>query len=130
MQSTKKTQTLTAKISPPFGDEFEVAAILPLERSSIKERNRIPISMHLSKVGNNTLLGCFVYTIIDRRTGKVHQTLLNNSEEQLVDMSRKISGLVSKKFLVPTYISMSGDWSLEDMVTTVREVVKFVDESF
>lgn len=130
MPATKDTQTLTAKISPVFGDEFEVAATLPHKRPSLRERNRIPISLHLSKVGNNAPLGCYVYTIVDSRTGKVYQTLLNNSEEQLVDLTRKIGGLVSKKFSVPTYISMSGDWSLEDMVTTVKEVVKFVDESF
>lgn len=130
MSISKRTQTLTAQINPVFGEGFEVAAILPLERPKSKERNRIPISLHISKVGNKTVLGCYVYTIIDAKTGKIYQTLLNNSEEHLVDMSKKIGGLVAKKFSVPTYISMSGDWSLEDLISTAKEIIKFIDESF
>lgn len=128
--SLKKTQTVTLKVNPPFGDEFQIAAILPLKRPNINERNKIPISIYLSKVGNNTILGCYVYTIIHYKSNKIYQTLLNNSEETLVDMTKKIGNLLSKKFSVPTYVNLSGDWSLDDLIVTVRETVKFIDESF
>lgn len=130
MSELKKTQTLTSKINPPFGSEFQLAATLPIERPDLNGKNRIPISIHLSKVGTNTELGCYVYTIIDKRTEKVYQTLLNNSEETLVDMTKKIGNLITKKFSVPSYVSLSGDWSLQDLMITVKETVKFIDESF
>ncbi|KAG0684544.1 hypothetical protein C6P40_002673 [Pichia californica] len=130
MTSLKQTQTVTSKINPIFGDEFQIAATLPLERPDTTKKNRKPISIHLSKVGTNTLLGCYVYTIIDKRSDKIYQTLLNNSEETLVDMTKKIGSLISKKFSTPSYVSLSGDWSLEDLMVTVKETIKFVDESF
>lgn len=128
--SLKKTQTVTAKVDPPFGEEFQIAAILPLERPNINERNRIPITIHLSKLGINAILGCYVYTIIYSKTNKIYQTLLNNSEETLVDMAKKIGNLLSKKFSVPTYVSLSGDWSLDDLIVTVKETIKFIEDSF
>lgn len=130
MEGTKKTQTITTKIRPPFGDEFQLAVILPLVRPQKDDVNRVAFSIHLSKVGTNTPLGCYVYTIFDSRREKTHQTLLNNSQEILVDMAKRMGALISKKFHVPTYVSLSGEWSLDDLLATVQATVKFIEESF
>jgi hypothetical protein len=130
MQNLKQTQTVETILSPPFGDKFQIAAILPLSKPIPNTNNKIPISLHLSKVGTNTCLGCYVYTILDSNNGKTYQTLLNNSEETLVDITKKFGNLISKKFFVPTYVSVSGQWSIEDLLTTVQLTIKFIEESF
>lgn len=129
----KKTHTLTTKIDPPFGEEFQIAATLSIIRpgkDNHNNNNRIPISLFLSKVGTDTEMGCYVYTIVHKITGKFYQTLLNNSEETLVDFTKKMGGLISRKFSVPSYVCISGDWSLEELITTIHATVKFIDESF
>lgn len=129
MSSLKKTQTLTTKVKPPFGEEFQIAATLPLERPVKDGTNKIPISIFLSKVGTETALGCYVYTIADKK-GNSFQTLLNNSEETLVDITKKIGTLITKKFNVPSYVCVSGNWTLEDLIVTVQNTVKFIEDSF
>lgn len=130
MPIEKKTQTITSKITPPFGCEFQIAATLPTTKPDSSKIQRVPISVHLSKVGTNTTLGCYVYSIVNQKNGMIHQTLLNNSEEVLVDMCKKIGRLISKKFNVPSYVSLSGFWSLEDLLTTVQSTVKFIEETY
>ncbi|AWU73423.1 hypothetical protein CAS74_001224 [Pichia kudriavzevii] len=129
-EAVRKIHTVTTKVTPPFGDEFQIAATLPLEKPIFNASNRIPITIHLSKTGTNTELGCYVYTILDKRSGRTHQTLLNNSNETLVDMTKKIGALLSKKYHVPTYVSVSGNWSLEDLLATIKSVVAFINESY
>lgn len=130
MNSYLKTQTITTTLEPPTGDKFQLAAILPLVKPTRESINDIPITLHLSKVGADTPLGCYVYSIYDNKKKEVYQTLLNNSEETLVDLTKKIGLLVSKKYEVPTYVSLSGSWSLEDLISTVKLIVDFIDESY
>lgn len=130
MNSYLKTQTITTTLEPIIGDKFQLAAILPLQKPTRETTNDIPITLHLSKVGADTPLGCYVYSIYDKKNNAVYQTLLNNSEETLVDLTKKIGMLVSKKYGVPTYVSMSGLWSLEDLMSTVKLIVDFIEESY
>lgn len=130
MNSYKKTQTITTKINSAIGDEFQLAAILPLEKPKPEQQNLIPITIHLSKAGTDTQLGCYVYSIYDKKNCNVYQTLLNNSEEILVDLTKKIGILLSKKYEVPTYVSMSGSWKLDDLLATVKSLVEFIEQSY
>lgn len=132
MPVDKKTQTITSTITPPFGDKFQIAAILPIEQPIIEtgKLQKIPISIHLSKSGTNTPLGSYIYSIINHRNDEVYQTLLNNSEEFLVDMGMKIGRLISKKFKVPSYVSISGNWNIEELLMTIQLTIKFIQESY
>jgi hypothetical protein len=129
---SKKTQTITTKITPHFGPEFHIAAILPIEPTATttpdSRPSTIPFTIHISKTGSNTPLGCYVYTIPHSK--ETYQTLLNNSTEELVDMGRKLGRLISKKWNVPSYVSVSGDWRLEEFLGAVKETVKFVQDTY
>lgn len=129
MSQLKKSQTITTKIQPPFGEEFQIAAILPTEKPIINKRTTVPISLFLSKSGTDTNLGCYIYSIKDKNED-IHQTILNNSEEDLMDFTKKIGKLVSKKFSVPSYVCISGNWSLEELITTIKYIVEFIEDSF
>lgn len=115
-----------------MGEEFQVAAILPIDKPTkeTKGNNQIPITLHLSKTGTDTPLGCIIYSIYNKRNDKVHQTVLNNSQEILVDLTKKIGSLISKKYCVPVQVSMSGSWNLDDLLTTVKSIVDFIEQSY
>lgn len=125
---SQKIKTLADKIQPIYGDEFQILISVPKQRPNDETRNKIPITVHLSKTGADTELGCYVYSIYGR--GEVYQTLLNNSEETLVDLTKKVGGLISKKYNSPSYVSMSGYWSLEDLIPTIKEVFRFIEGSW
>lgn len=125
---SQKTKTLADKIQPIYGDEFQILISVPKQRPNNDTRNKIPITVHLSKTGAGTELGCYVYSIYGR--GEVYQTLLNNSEETLVDLTKKVGGLISKKYNSPSYVSMSGYWSLEDLIPTIKETFSFIEGSW
>lgn len=115
-----KTSTTTTETSPPI---YIVATVPLLEKKTRKS----PISLHISKSGTNTPLGCYIYSITNPRTNQTHQSVLNNAQETLVDMAKKIGLLVSKKYQVPTYVSVSGEWSFDELLPAVKSTVAFLD---
>lgn len=127
------TKSFSESFSPAFGDQFQGAITIPIEKPSNSTRNKIPITIHLSKVGPQTSLGCYVYTIpapSQNRTTPFYQTLLNNAEETLVDMTKRVGGLITKKYNVPSYVSLSGPWELEDLIPVVKELVSTLESKW
>ncbi|GMG41459.1 unnamed protein product [Ambrosiozyma monospora] len=141
---TETTKTISTAIHPQFAtSEYQLLLTIPRHRpttTSTKNKQTVPITVHLSTTGPSAALGCFVYSIIDLRDksqtqqkaqSQIYQTLLNNAEEALVDLTKRLGFLITKKFKVPSYVSISGDGvSIEDFVSLVGDLNKVIDESF
>ncbi|KAI0462439.1 hypothetical protein LJB42_003932 [Komagataella kurtzmanii] len=84
------------------------------------------MTLHLSENGTDDNLGCYVLGIPDR-TGNVHQTLLNGNQE-LLDVTKRLSYLLTKKYQVVTYVSISGNFTDESIRDVVLEVDKLLSD--
>lgn len=115
--------TIERTVHPLLADDFQILATLPKEEPKPKTRNCAPMTVHIAK-NPDTPLGAYVYSIPATRDPKqpIYQTLLNNSTDELVDLTKRLGGLVSKKYSVPSYVSISGDVSLEEFVPLAKEV--------
>ncbi|KAG7883314.1 hypothetical protein KL905_004680 [Ogataea polymorpha] len=126
------TQSIVKTLTPSFGPSFEVVLTLPSSRPLTNVRNTLPITIHLSTEGSNTNLGCYVYSIVDTRkqssTPQVYQTLLNNASETLVELGKRIGQLVSKKYNVPSYVSLSGQFSHTEFIVVIQETLALMEE--
>lgn len=58
------TKTFSTELHPGFGDPFQVLITIPSEKPSLTEKNKIPITVFLSKTGPNTNFGCYIYSVI------------------------------------------------------------------
>lgn len=128
-------QSFNTELSPRMGEPFQISATIPLEKPEPGKRNRVPITLHLSKRGVDVPLGCYVYTIPSNKLDTVapfHQTLLNNSREGLLDITKRLGGLITKKYQVPSYVSVSGDndWEMDDLVPTIQEIIQFIESKW
>ncbi|QPG74195.1 hypothetical protein FOA43_001519 [Brettanomyces nanus] len=113
-------------------EPFQVLLTIPHRRPEKNAPNVIPFTLHVSKVGGNAPLGAYVYSIVDIRASndKVYQTLLNNATEELLDLTKKLGSLLSMKYSVPSYVSISGDISLEEFVPLSKEVFELIEKSY
>lgn len=125
---TKTTKTLATVISVP--EQYQVVVSIPLTKPIKGHRNTVPIEIHLSKSATaNNGLGAYVYSIIDTNDPKlpVYQTLLNNAAEEPVDLAKKLGVLISKKYTVPSYVSISGDITLQDFLGVSKAVFELIE---
>lgn len=123
--------SLNKAVDPLIGGEFQMSLTIPCQKPQKEARNTVPITLHLSKDGIDTNLGCYVYTIPSmRESTPFHQTLLNNSEEKLFDITKRMGGLISKKYSVPSYVSLSGEWELNDLIPAIREITQLIESEW
>ncbi|KAG7699942.1 hypothetical protein KL915_000631 [Ogataea haglerorum] len=126
------SQSIIKTLSPPFGPSFDVVITLPSSRPLANVRNMVPITIHISTEGSNANLGCYVYSIADTRkqttAPQVYQTLLNNASETLVDLGKRMGQLVSKKYHLPSYVSLSGQFSHTDFVVAIQETFALMED--
>ncbi|VEU23147.1 DEKNAAC104042 [Brettanomyces naardenensis] len=116
------TTTLATTIVP----DFQILLTVPTN----SDAHTIPITLHVSKEGANTKLGAYVYSIVDTRRSErtVYQSLLNNSDEESVDLAKKLGTLVSRRYSVPSYVSVSGEVGIEEYLPMSREVIRVIEE--
>ncbi|ODV95918.1 hypothetical protein PACTADRAFT_33117 [Pachysolen tannophilus NRRL Y-2460] len=118
------------RVTPAFGEPFQLNLGVPkFFNSNQGGKNKIAITCFISRKGSNDELGAYIYSIIDSRTLKVYQTILNNSSEDLLDLTKRLSLLITKKYKVPSYVSISGDIGVEESMIYIKEVLKNIDES-
>ncbi|KAG7853679.1 hypothetical protein KL941_000729 [Ogataea angusta] len=126
------TQSIVKTLTPSFGPSFDAVITFPNSKPLANARNTVPITIHISTEGSNANLGCYVYSIVDTRkqttTPQVYQTLLNNSSETLVDLGKRMGRLVSKKYHVPSYVSLSGQFSHPDFVVAIQEIIALMED--
>lgn len=61
-----KTQTINQEITPSFiGDPIKISLTIPTAKPVLDGRNKVPITVHLSKTGGNARFGAYVYSIYD-----------------------------------------------------------------
>lgn len=61
-----KTQTVNQEITPSFiGDPIKISLTIPTAKPVLDGRNKVPITVHLSKTGGNARFGAYVYSIYD-----------------------------------------------------------------
>lgn len=126
-----ETLSLNRTIEPLIGSDFQLSVTMPCEKPQQEGRNTVPITLHLSRNGIDSDLGCYMYTIPSKRTeSPFHQTLLNNAEEKLFDITKRMGGLISKKYNVPSYVSLSGAWELDDLIPAIREVTELIESQW
>lgn len=58
------TRTFTTELNPGFGDPFQALITIPTTKPSSTGKNRVPITLFISKTGPNTQFGCYIYSII------------------------------------------------------------------
>ncbi|OWB68235.1 hypothetical protein B5S33_g204 [[Candida] boidinii] len=134
-ESNKFTKSVTATLTPMFGEPFQVAVTLPTQRPALDKRNSIPITCHISSNGCATEFGCCIYSISrhsksgDEDKVEILQSVVNNSEDSLFDSTKRLSYLICKKFNCPTYLSVSGQLQIDDQMMVTKEVMLFLNQS-
>ncbi|CCH46640.1 hypothetical protein BN7_6235 [Wickerhamomyces ciferrii] len=124
------TTTVSTELSPSFGDPFQASITIPTKRPSTTEKNKIPITVFISKTGPDTPFGCYIYSIIHPKTSEVFQTILNNSNEGLLDITKKLSNVLCKKFQSPTYVNVNGYFDLYDYLGVIKAITEFIEEKY
>ncbi|GME69808.1 hypothetical protein B5S28_g4551 [[Candida] boidinii] len=134
-ESNKFTKSVTATLTPMFGEPFQVAVTLPSQKPALDKRNSVPINCHISSNGCATEFGCCIYSIPrGSRSGdgdkiEILQSVVNNSEDSLFDSTKRLSYLICKKFNCPTYLSVSGQLQIDDQMMITKEVMLFLNQS-
>lgn len=84
-----------------FGDDLEVVVNIPLEN-----QGKSPISVYITPGLDNA--GCYVYSIEDRRRREIYTSiLLDHANNDLVEQTKNMSNLVTKKFHRPSYVNLA-----------------------
>lgn len=134
-ESNKFTKSVTATLTPMFGEPFQVAVTLPAQKPALDKRNSVPINCHISSNGGATEFGCCIYSIPrgsklgDGDKIEILQSVVNNSEDSLFDSTKRLSYLICKKFNCPTYLSVSGQLQIDDQMMITKEVMLFLKQS-
>ncbi|KAH3666267.1 hypothetical protein OGAPHI_004456 [Ogataea philodendri] len=127
------TTNIVKSVEPSFGAPFDIVLTLSKTKPLKENINTVPITVHISTEPNADL-GCYVYSIVDTRTPsenpQIYQTLLNNASETLVDLGKRLGQLVSKKYLVPSYVSLSGQVSMQDFMGLIQETFALIEENW
>ncbi|CDK25763.1 unnamed protein product [Kuraishia capsulata CBS 1993] len=125
------TKTVVDTVTPAFTDPFQVILTTPtpehIDRSSPEARNRVPITCHISQHGAEDSLGCLIYSIPDARRKQIYQTILNNSEEELLDATKRLSRLITSKYNVSSYVSISGNVAIDDSIVYIKRVIELIE---
>lgn len=121
-------RTITTELTPAFGEPFQILLSLPAVGVSATAKNKVPITCFLGKDGSNTELGCYIYSIFDSRRNETFQTVLVNSHEILLDTGKRLGNLISKKYKVPCFVTVSGPLDFEESSGMVQETIKFISE--
>ncbi|GMM36772.1 hypothetical protein DASC09_040970 [Saccharomycopsis crataegensis] len=126
------TTTFHQEISPQFfGDPIKVSITYPSTPPSPSARNKVPITVFLSKTGGNTPLGAYVYSVYDfKKNHQVYTTTLNSSNEDTLDFTIRLSKLLSTRFQCPSYVSASGLISLEESTAYIKQVMDLIKEKY
>ncbi len=62
------TRTFSTELDPNFGEPFQILVTIPSQKPSQTERNKVPITIFISKEGPNTQFGCYIYSIVHVRS--------------------------------------------------------------
>ncbi|ODV61406.1 proteasome assembly chaperone 4 family protein ASCRUDRAFT_7641 [Ascoidea rubescens DSM 1968] len=131
------SKTYSEELAAPFSDPIHICLTIPSKRPTLSEKNKIPIIVFLSKTGGNSDFGCYIYSIpnflLNRSNDKQNEivsTILNDSEENLLDITKRLSQLISKKFNCPSYVNVSGNIDIMESLGYIKTTIDFIDKKF
>lgn len=76
------------------------------------------------------IIGIFTNFVLKPKTSEVFQTILNNSNEGLLDITKKLSNVLCKKFQSPTYVNVNGYFDLYDYLGVIKAITEFIEEKY
>ncbi|ODQ77605.1 hypothetical protein BABINDRAFT_163333 [Babjeviella inositovora NRRL Y-12698] len=118
--------TYKQQISPAFGggDAVDICLTLPEGAAT-----RVPITLFVSPNGVNEAFGPYIYAIPDPRTGSIYHTVLNGSDDMdQMELTKRLATIISKKYRVPSYVSISGKIDVYDSIHYIKAIVDLIDE--
>lgn len=142
------TKIDNGEITPEFfGEPVQYLLTIPKEKPS-GVRNKIPITLFLSKNGASSNLDVYVYSINDvsmveetiacfytnqykSSTKAVYtSTLQACPDERLLDFARRVSQVISRKFQCPSFVGVSGPVGTEESVEYIKGVLEKLDNAY
>ncbi|CAK7890800.1 proteasome chaperone 4 [[Candida] anglica] len=123
------TTSATTSLLLPLSGVLDLSVIIPTNRPKNNERNKTAISLYITQNGIYQPIGCYVYSI-PNASNEIYSTILNNSNENLVDLTKKMSAILSKRYNSPTYVNLNGSFSIEEFTPLIGDVISFIEENF
>ncbi|ODV75036.1 uncharacterized protein CYBJADRAFT_172042 [Cyberlindnera jadinii NRRL Y-1542] len=125
------TTTSSHIISPPFAEDVQLLLNVPKHKPILGHRNKVAISVFIAPPGTaNVPIGCYIYGLYDIRRSQVYQTTLNNSQEPLFDMTKRISHVITKKYQCPTYVCCTGGIDPLAVLGIIKELITIINEQW
>ena len=65
-----------------------------------------------------------------QRSGEIYSTILNNSTESLLDLTKKVSTLISKRYNSPSYVNINGSFGIEEFTPIIGSLIKEIEDAY